>query len=292
MRTKTQAFTLIELLVVLAIVAVLAALLFPTLAEAKQSGDKTACLTHQHVISEAGLIYGQDYDDRFTIIDEAPVGVASSRTNRTWVQLLLPYANQFSIFRCPSDYGPREDDSILFDQDIVPGDLTSRYYSASKRSDTGLNYEALAPQVMVNGKWINVPRMYAEIDTPSTTLMFLDSVHAVDKHGNPSGGGSWLVDPPCRYAAFPGGQLVDLFAVPFYPGAPIRADLPWGPFGSSPYGGAWPWHHGKMNVARVDGSIKPLALSQLSSSCESVGIQGFVNNNYGFIWAAHQPSSP
>jgi prepilin-type N-terminal cleavage/methylation domain-containing protein/prepilin-type processing-associated H-X9-DG protein len=58
-------FTLIELLVVIAVIAILAAILMPVFARAREAGRKTTCASNLRQIGIGFMMYAADYDECF-----------------------------------------------------------------------------------------------------------------------------------------------------------------------------------------------------------------------------------
>jgi prepilin-type N-terminal cleavage/methylation domain-containing protein len=124
-------FTLTELLVVIAIVAILAALLLPSLAAAKEAGRRAACLSNLRQIGMAIFSYAQDNDGRIPYGPKAlpftsPASLYPSTGSPTSLLslqngapvglglLLQRYlADQPKVFFCPGTDQPLDADAEL-----------------------------------------------------------------------------------------------------------------------------------------------------------------------------------
>ncbi len=79
---KSRGFTLIELLVVIAIIAILMAILMPSLQRAREQGKRAACLSNLKQLGLAWISYADDSDDKL-VNGEAEYGTAGTTTVAT-----------------------------------------------------------------------------------------------------------------------------------------------------------------------------------------------------------------
>ena len=101
MRTR-KAFTLVELLVVVAIIAILAAILFPTFSRAREKARQTSCLSNTKQLALASVMYSSDYDGMY-VNNWLNNGVSGF----SWLEMIQPYVKNWALMNCPSmTYAP------------------------------------------------------------------------------------------------------------------------------------------------------------------------------------------
>ena len=105
MKSLRKGFTLIELLVVIAIIAILAAMLLPALAAAKERARRVACLNNERQFVLAAHLYAGDNDEKLPaggtdnrnpMDTHTPILSSESKTN------LLRYASDLKSLDCPN----------------------------------------------------------------------------------------------------------------------------------------------------------------------------------------------
>jgi len=176
---RKLAFTLIELLIVIAIVSVLAALLFPVFAAAKSAAKKTTAINNLGQVGRASFMYLSDYDEHLPF--------------RYGIQPSWPGYNV--IIRIIGDSGwSKRFDAYLKSKDVwfSPGDrLTNRGYTSFAFNDQ-LSYD-----------W-----QYSQIARPAEAIYATDRTDvAAPDAGPPFDAYSWwqFTDQhPFRESSLPG----------------------------------------------------------------------------------------
>ncbi len=100
-RLPSKGFTLIEILIIIAIISILAAILLPVFARARENARKTSCLSNLKQLGMGVQMYAQDYDEK---VPAAYLYWVPSNTNylNSWMQLVMPYVKNAQVCECPS----------------------------------------------------------------------------------------------------------------------------------------------------------------------------------------------
>ena len=163
---QRKAFTLIEILVVIAIIALLAAILFPVFGRARENARRTSCQSNLKQFSLGWMQYAQDFDERL------PMGLRPNPdgTFASGPQAILPYVKNQQIDICPSDSEPLDVDLNV--HPLIEGTNPGSY---------GINDKAFKSPILfvLAAQPPQPPILLSEIRSPSKLPMLYDAVNTL-----------------------------------------------------------------------------------------------------------------
>jgi prepilin-type N-terminal cleavage/methylation domain-containing protein/prepilin-type processing-associated H-X9-DG protein len=189
-------FTLIELLVVIAIIAILAALLLPTLAKSKQQSQGILCISNLRQLTLAWSMYSGDNKETFVVNGnngDSPGGTAAAPTpgvnpqwcpddmsqgadvpgeqiSLGWIKagLLYPYVGSPGVYRCPADTSTYRNGTVY---PIGGGGGTDRVRSMSMNA--WVNPDPGAYDAYQEGTGYRVYRKTSDLSVPGPAGLWL-----------------------------------------------------------------------------------------------------------------------
>ena len=186
-RDLHQGFTLIELLVVIATIALLAAILFPVFARARENARRAGCQSNLKQIGLGIFQYAQDYDEVMVpawLEGGCDVGQGWQPTNSTnfncntgleknvkWMDMIYPYVKSEQIFNCPS--APRSIPRYVQADSNKYGHYTANlgYRSSGDTKNPPFSYYTAST---ASGS-LSVPIKLAQIQVPVTTVLVTET---------------------------------------------------------------------------------------------------------------------
>jgi len=100
---KRRGFTLIEILVVIGIIAVLAGILFPVFAKAKESALRTTALTQSKQLGTALTLYVDQNDGKY--LPSTNYGLPDTSAEKMWQNGLIGLVKEKKVFVAPGSEG-------------------------------------------------------------------------------------------------------------------------------------------------------------------------------------------
>lgn len=174
------AFTLVEMLVVIAIIAALAALLFPVFVQARESARQATCVSNCRQLGMANLLYAQDFDERIVPYfdhvegDRCGGGLRYSGASRYWPQLVSVYIAPIQRGTGSQGQALISDLPALFVCPVQAGKVHAAPWTLGNISSYGVNDHLVnwwTPSYC--GGFIS--RGLAEVEAPAECLMLAET---------------------------------------------------------------------------------------------------------------------
>ncbi|MFM1770183.1 MAG: hypothetical protein RJA22_2712 [Verrucomicrobiota bacterium] len=163
-RRARAGFTLIELLVVIAIIAILAGMLLPALARAKETGKRIACVNQLRQLGLAAAMYADEQQGFYPMRE-------LGRGPGAWPMALRDGYKDLRVLRCPAD-GPADPVTGMSDPVNYPADSVPRSYIFNGFNDY---YQATLTNGGSPAQWMEQLRgramREADIPQPSETIL-------------------------------------------------------------------------------------------------------------------------
>ena len=247
---RFRAFTLIELLVVIEIIAILAAILFPVFAKARQRAKQTNCISNLKQMGAAAVLYSNDNDEYVIPWHDDSQG---GTQGLYYTQIIYQYHKSIEMFKCPAD---NLDLNIKKGDSRYPGDYMTTY---------GCNW--MLCHGANPGARLAATKM-SRIKQPAGTIIFCDSGYVDPNSVKPvstrnqrftDNGSTWKeVMPQARYAK------MDYVYFPWCSRDPRETPYKETSYYTAPIlARPFPRHNGRVTCAFFDGHAEAVLLTKV-----------------------------
>jgi prepilin-type N-terminal cleavage/methylation domain-containing protein/prepilin-type processing-associated H-X9-DG protein len=180
---RRRAFTLIELLVVIAIIAILASILLPVFAQAREKARAITCTNNLKQIGTATMMYVQDFDEHYPAgwgMDPVDCSWSSPNNGRQiWRMALQPYIQKYNQTQNP--YDGNQGQGILTCPDFM-GFPTAYGYNTDSMV-TG--WQTFSQPAACSGMGGSIGAALAQLKQPANLIMYADG-NNVSSGGDPN----------------------------------------------------------------------------------------------------------